>query len=220
MYKAVVIGASGNIGKALVSELAKSEKCASITVFVRRPIEEFKEYGDKLQQHVIDFEKTYEEVKTKLDGEHKVAFNTLGLGAPSKHPAEEFQKVDVEYATNFAKACKEGGVEHMSMLTAVNADPKGWDTYSKTKGKVEENFKALSFARLSIFRPSLILENTHTPGILATIFPKISWMLPARLHEISSSQIARSMRVNAEKAASPTQPEILTYTEMFALCSE
>ena len=76
----------------------------------------------------------------------------IGCGQPSKVPREEFVRVDMDYCTAFAKACKAKGVKHMSLLGAVGADKDSWMFYLATKGKVEQNFIALEFNRTSLFR--------------------------------------------------------------------
>ncbi len=43
----------------------------------------------------------------------------------------ELEKVDVEYATRFAEACKEGGVEHISLMTAADANIKSSISYMR-----------------------------------------------------------------------------------------
>jgi len=47
----------------------------------------------------------------KLPG-HNIAISTLGVGQPTKVTKEEFIKIDKTPVIDFAKACKESGVEH------------------------------------------------------------------------------------------------------------
>lgn len=57
----------------------------------------------------------------------------------------------------FLQACKQAGVEHFELLGSVGANAKPSNFYLRTKGELEEGLKALGFARLSLFRPSMIL---------------------------------------------------------------
>jgi hypothetical protein len=55
-YKAVVLGATGAVGGALLKDLVQSEKCESVIVLGRRVIPEWKE-NQKISAHAIDLEK-------------------------------------------------------------------------------------------------------------------------------------------------------------------
>lgn len=60
---AIIFGATGAVGKPLLSELLKSPSYSQVHAFVRRPFKESSEYKNesKLQEHIIDFENLIKE---------------------------------------------------------------------------------------------------------------------------------------------------------------
>jgi len=56
----------------------------------------------------------------------------------------------------FAKICKEKGINHFHLITAAFSNPNSLFLYYQTKGKAEEAVKKLGFPRTSIYRPGLI----------------------------------------------------------------
>src|SRR5688500_8012219 len=97
--KAVVIGATGAVGSALVAQLLASAACAQGTTLTRRSVTMFDALPgrEKLRQHVIDMTDIEHATRGLADG-HELAFCTMGIGQPRKTTMEEFWRVDVEYA--------------------------------------------------------------------------------------------------------------------------
>jgi uncharacterized protein YbjT (DUF2867 family) len=52
----------------------------------------------------------------------------LGAGKASELGKDELYKVDTQIPVDFAKKCKADGVDHITVLSAVGADPNA--TYS------------------------------------------------------------------------------------------
>lgn len=77
-----------------------------------------------------------------------IAFCTLGVGQPSKVSKEELHRVDVEYSSAFAQACRQAGVEHISLLTAVNTSADSSLYYSRVKAEVPGRLPAFLGARV------------------------------------------------------------------------
>lgn len=149
-----------------------------------------------------------------------VAFSTLGVGQPRKVSREELWQVDVGYNATFAQGCRSAGIRHFSLLGAVGTDPASRSYYLRTKAKAEKAITAQGFKRASFFRPSLLVTREIRYGlqdrVTQALFPRISRWLPPRWHEIRVEELARAMRLNAERA--PTAPvEILHYPECAAL---
>ena len=64
--------------------------------------------------------------------------------------------IDHDYNVNAAKLAKEAGIAHYGLLSSVGANPNSFFTYTKCKGLIEEDVKAMDFATTSIFRPGLL----------------------------------------------------------------
>ena len=226
-YRAAVLGGTGAVGGALVRELLASPKCIGVTAFVRRRSPELESLPDaqrKLDMRVVSMDNLRAETSAILANlpPHAAAFCTLGVGQPRKVSAEEHWRVDVEYASAFAAACRDAGVESFSLLTSVGADAKSRSRYLYVKGAVEAAVVALHFPRASFFRPSLIVTPSVRYGLqdwlTQAIFPRISWLLPSRFHEVTVDELARAMRVNAERPSAKAV-EILEYPDYVRLLS-
>jgi uncharacterized protein YbjT (DUF2867 family) len=219
-YRAIVIGASGAVGSALVRELLGSERCAGVAVITRRPVGLFGQNA-RLTQHVVEMDRLEAAVPALAAG-CEAAFCTMGIGQPTKVPKEELWRVDVEYSSAFGRACRQAGVRHFSLLAAADADSKSRLYYLRVKGVIEERIESMNFQRASFFRPSLLQTKEIRYGlkdrILQTGFPLISWALPQRWHEIAVEDLARAMRVNAETPGEGS--EILHYRDYVRLLND
>ena len=153
--KALLIGATGATGKDLLELLLKEEEINQVDVFVRR---ELYVKHEKLNSHIIDFDKP-EEWKHLVKGD--VLFSCLGTTLKLAGSKEAQWKIDYEYQYQFAKIAKENNVNSYVLVSAANASSKSLIFYSKMKGQLEDDVKALQFLKTIIFNPPLLLrENT------------------------------------------------------------
>lgn len=172
----------------------------------------------KLSHRVVDVDRLELQAREPAAG-CEAAFCTMGIGQPRKVSRDEFWKVDVEYASAFARACKTAGVRHLSLLSSVGANRGSPLYYLRVKGEVEERYRSLEFQRVSLFRPSLLVTANLRYGfrdwLNQNLFPRVSGLLPSRFHEIRVEDLARAMRLNAEGQGSGV--EVLHYAECLAL---
>ena len=102
----------------------------------------------------------------------------------------------------------------------MTADPTSRSYYVRVKGSAEDAIKAPGFKRVSLFRPSLLVTTNIRYGlqdrIVQTLFPALAWLLPRSWHQIKIEDLARAMRINAERPAADGV-EALTYAHFMAL---
>lgn len=195
--KAVMIGGSGAVGSLLIANLAESAKITQITLLNRRHLT--LPSSSKIVEHVVDvFDvNSYE----KYLAGHDIAFSTLGVGEPSKVSKEEFFRVDVTCALNFARACKKAGIRKFSALTAVGANAESSIYYLRGKGQLENALADLNFDSISLFEPSTIITPTNrygfSQGILLKIHPLLDCLLVGPMTKFRSIPIADLARAMA-----------------------
>jgi uncharacterized protein YbjT (DUF2867 family) len=214
----VMLGASGAVGGLVVRELLAMPEVGRVTLLNRRDLDELR--GGKLAQHTVDVFKvaTY---AAFLPG-HDCAICCLGVGQPSKVSKEEFVRVDKTAVIAFASACKDAGVKHFELLSAVGANARSSSFYLKTKGELQDAIAALHFERVSFFQPSMILTPSNRYGlsqaVLLKTWPLISKLLlgPLRSYRgIPIANLAKAMATNI--LASGAANETLRCDQMNAL---
>jgi uncharacterized protein YbjT (DUF2867 family) len=200
---ALVLGATGAVGGALLDALLASSVWSKVTTFGRRPARP--EGHAKLSEHLIDVARP-ENYETFLAG-HDTAFCTLGVGEPSRMSKEEFRRIDYQYVLDFAQACRRQGVKHFLLLGAVGANAHSRVFYLRVKGELEEAIASLGFESVRFFRPSMILTPVNRYGlsqaIVLKVWPRLGFLLAGRLRKyrgIRVEELGRAMAREAERA--------------------
>ncbi len=232
---AVVLGASGSVGNALITELIRHGSFKPIVTLARRSqpdhVAMARHAGVELRETLVPamspagLEAATTEAIRSLDGD-VVGFSVLGVGAgTAKLTIDQHRAVDVQLNAAFARGLKTSGrVQHLAFMSAVGADPTaavtgsgaaGMARYARVKGEAEEAVKESGPAVVSIFRPAMIIGSQHTPWLLARVLPVFSLVTPAKFKSITVEQIAKAMI--AASLNTPAQSEVYHYSEMMVL---
>lgn len=166
---AVIIGATGAVGKEILKEILGSEYYERIYVLGRNSILRLPEDG-RLTKIVIDFENMRFDASILDDADVFAALGTTIKIAGSK---ENQRKIDVDYSVNFAKLC-EGKIRSFNVVSAIGANSKSKNFYNSLKGELEDALKELNLGVLRIFQPSLLISKREDGRFLEKLFIKIS----------------------------------------------
>jgi uncharacterized protein YbjT (DUF2867 family) len=226
---AILLGASGSVGQALLAELLRSPKFSRVIVIARRPLDP--QAGAKLVECLVPDMQPRALTQAVVDAlkssdSDAVGFSVLGVGAgTAKLSLAEHRAIDVDLNTAFAKGLKDSGrVRHLAFMSAAGADVQakttgsgaaGLPRYARVKGEAERAVLSQGLAVMSIFRPSLIIGSAHTPGALATLLSLLAPLMPAKYRPIRTTEIAQAM-VAAGRTA-PDRHGVYSYSEMKAL---
>lgn len=157
--KALVIGATGAVGKDLVQQLSEDGTFERVDIFVRR---EVKNPAAKVVAHVVDFDHP-ETWADQLKGD--VLFSCLGTTIKAAGSQEAQWKVDYTYQYEAAKAAKANGVKNYVLVSSVGANAKSRVFYTKMKGALDDAVQQLGFEGCFILRPpSLIRKGSDRFG--------------------------------------------------------
>jgi uncharacterized protein YbjT (DUF2867 family) len=232
---ALVLGASGSVGKALVGELIRNGSFTPIVTVVRRSqpdqVAMARAAGVDLRETLVPsmdpagLEAATTQAIHSLEGD-VVGLSVLGVGAgTAKLTIDEHRAIDVQLNAAFARALKASGrVKHLAFMSAAGANPTaattgsgaaGMARYARVKGESEEAVKESGPAVVSIFRPAMIIGSQHTPWLLEKVLPVFSFVTPAKYRSISVEQIAKAMV--ATSLNPPPKSDFYYFPDMMAL---
>ena len=203
MKRAIVAGGTGLVGGHVLDQL--SERRIPTVALARRagpprPAIEWR-VADLLTLKAAD-------VPAGTDA----AFCALGTTIKQAGSQDAFRAVDHGMVLSFAKACRDAGVPQLHVVSAMGAKARSSIFYSRVKGEVEEELKALGFPTLVLYRPSLILGQraAHRPGegLATAVMRPLAPLLPGDLKPIQASTIARAMVLGGR--ASPPGTTVLS----------
>ena len=150
--KAIVIGATGAVGKELVRALLDDARYTEVAVFVRR------DPGvahSKLTAHVINFEQP-DTWRALVTGD--VLFSALGTSLKQAGSKEAQRRIDYDYQYMFAEAAHANGVPHLVLLSSLGADGRSSIFYLRLKGELDDAVQRPGFDTVHIVRPPILIR--------------------------------------------------------------
>jgi uncharacterized protein YbjT (DUF2867 family) len=195
--KALLVGASGLIGKQLLHLLLQDSYYDSIITFTRHPLNV---NHPKLTNIVIDFDRLTEHYSS-CNTNH--VFCCLGTTIKQAKSKEAFRKVDYEYPVEIARMTKSLGADKYLLVSALGADKKSAIFYNQTKGETEAAIEAIGFNTLHIFQPSLLLGNRDEgrsgEDAAKIVYKFFGFLIPKKYKALDSAKVARAMLVYAKE---------------------
>ena len=166
---AVIIGATGAVGREIVNEIISGEYYNRVYILGRSSISKLPD-DSRLEKIIIDFDN----IDFDMDIlENADVFASLGTTIKIAGSKENQRKIDVDYTVNFAKLC-EGKVRSFNIVSAIGANSKSKNFYNSLKGELEDKLKEMNLGTLRIFQPSLLISKREDKRFLEEIFIKIA----------------------------------------------
>ena len=166
---AVIIGATGAVGREIVNEILRGEYYDRIYILGRSSISKLLD-DSRLAKIIIDFDN----IDFDMDIlENADVFASLGTTIKIAGSKENQRKIDVDYTVNFAKLC-EGKVRSFNVVSAIGAKSNSKNFYNSLKGELEDKLKEMNLGILRIFQPSLLIRKRDDGRFLEELFIKIS----------------------------------------------
>lgn len=157
--KAILLGATGAVGRDLVRQLLQDDRFTELYLLVRRIPKGLS--FPKLRIQVLDFDQPDQWPELP---EADVLFSSLGTTRRDAGSQAAQYRVDYGYQYEVARRAAARGVPHYVLVSSWGAKPKARSFYSRMKGELEEAVQALPFRRISILRPPLLLRPGSTRG--------------------------------------------------------
>ena len=166
---AVIIGATGAVGREIVNEILSGEYYNRVYILGRSSISKLPD-DSRLEKIIIDFDN----IDFDMDIlENADVFASLGTTIKTAGSKENQRKIDVDYTVNFAKLC-EGKVRSFNVVSAIGANSKSKNFYNSLKGELEDKLKEMNLGMLRIFQPSLLISKREDKRYLEEIFMKVA----------------------------------------------
>jgi uncharacterized protein YbjT (DUF2867 family) len=167
-FAAIILGGTGQVGGATVAALLALPQCREVVMVVRKPVAE----RARVRQVVLDTgaaefaSRTAVLAREVLAQGPASAISCVGVGAGSaKWTEAELQRLEIGVVGAFARGCHDAGIAQFCLLTAVGSSARSRIRYARIMGMKEDTLRSVGFARLAIFRPGIIVGNSHTPAI-------------------------------------------------------
>ena len=191
---AIVIGATGLVGKALIEQLQQNPNCEKITAIVRRESADFK-HLNKVEQFVIE---DFLLLNDQDVSGYSHAFSCLGSTIKKAGSKQAFYNIDFEINAHFADLF-EMTETHFLLVSALGASASSPIFYNQVKGKLEQYIQKLDLYRISILQPSLLIgerqEKRTMEGAMQSVYLKVSHLVPNsfKYKPVTADQVAHTM---------------------------
>jgi uncharacterized protein YbjT (DUF2867 family) len=153
---AIIAGATGLTGTALLQELAQNPSITTIRALVRTP--------GKLPKHPkleeillppLGFTGLSKTQDPKLAGD--LYFCALGTTIKKAGSQAAFREVDLDAVVEFATLCAARGGRYFGLVSSTGANSQSLIFYSRVKGEAEAAISKLGIPRVCFVRPSFLI---------------------------------------------------------------
>eukprot|EP00004_Rigifila_ramosa_P027835 TRINITY_DN9209_c0_g1_i1.p1 TRINITY_DN9209_c0_g1~~TRINITY_DN9209_c0_g1_i1.p1 ORF type:complete len:250 (-),score=53.16 TRINITY_DN9209_c0_g1_i1:7-756(-) len=222
--RAVVVGATGSVGRMLVKTLALDPRVARVTAAVRKlrepgSVAAFYLLGDqpeaagKVQEVAVDYAALSDAPTAGgvFEG-HDIGFSGLGIYTAAAQSEAHFREVEVTANMRAAKAMRLGGVGRFAYLSGqgVTQTP-GCLTpqFSRVKGEAERRLQTeVGFERCTVVRPAGIYDrpegSTPAHALEGFMNNRMRFLLNTSVG-IKCEEVAQAM-VHSALAGEPVAP--------------
>ncbi|SNX82386.1 uncharacterized protein MEPE_01092 [Melanopsichium pennsylvanicum] len=167
---AVIIGASGAVGKPLLTTLLSSTSpYSTVYSFARRPHPSPPTSASNIafKEVIVNFDKLHNGDESEvaklssISSEVNAVFITMGTTRAAAGSMAEFEKIDRGYVLSCAKALLDPSQSDATLVycSSGGSSSSSWFPYLKSKGRTEEGLAAL-YKNTIIFHPGF-LQNAH-----------------------------------------------------------
>jgi uncharacterized protein YbjT (DUF2867 family) len=204
---AVVAGATGMVGRAVLARLTadKTSAYAAVHTLGRRTPE--LPAGAPSARLVSHLSESLLDAQVPPVDDMFIALGTTISVAGSQ---AAFRAVDLDAVLALARAARAAGVRRLGVVSAMGADAKSQVFYNRVKGEMEQAVSALGFDTVVIARPSLLDGERDALGqptrrgeqFALKVMRLLKPLIPRNYQAISDAQVAKAL-VEAVLAGRP-----------------
>ncbi|OYY54105.1 MAG: hypothetical protein B7X59_01505 [Polaromonas sp. 39-63-203] len=205
---AVVAGATGLVGQAVLARLLADKAWSSVHAVGRRAP------GQQHPKLVAHIARSFDDLALPPVDDVFIALGTTLKVAGSP---QAFRAVDFDAVVRVARTARGAGATRLAVVSAMGADSQSRVLYNRVKGEMEEAVSQLGFDAVVIARPSLLAgdraslmqESRSAETIALWAAALLKPFIPANYRPVQASQVAHAL-VNALKSARTGQRLLLS----------
>ncbi|MEW4372211.1 oxidoreductase [Paenibacillus kandeliae] len=199
---ALIAGATGLVGSALMSILQKAPEYRQIIVLVRNHVPEW-ESMKRVNQVVVDYEHLEDHLDLLVADD---VYCCLGTTIKKAGTQDNMYRIDVTYPLTLAQLAKRQGATQLLLVSAMGADHTSKIFYNRIKGELEQKLAGLDYPSFSAARPSLLLgerqefrAGERIGAVLARALSPLMGGALAKYKAIPAETVARALYRIASK---------------------
>lgn len=192
---AVVFGATGLVGKELITELLGNTNFNKVIAVARKPLPFSNPKFEQL--HLAGFSELHG-LQEKLEA--YIYFCCIGTTIRKAGSQEAFKEVDLDIPVKIAQLAQTLSVPSLVIVSSIGANPSSSNFYLRTKGEMEQSVREIFNGNLKFVRPSLLMghrDETRSGEKFAIISMRLfGWLFKGPLRKykgISARDVARAM---------------------------
>jgi uncharacterized protein YbjT (DUF2867 family) len=191
MKTVLILGATGQIGQALLQLALQNPDILRVVAPTRRPLPPHA----KLDNPLVDFEELPEDAAW---WQSDLTLCALGTTLRQTKSKAGFYHVDHDYVLAAARLARRAGTPTFGLISSLGADASSRVFYIKVKCKTEQALGTLDFVSLVIARPSLLIGGSRASARPLEAFglflgKHLASLLPRRYRAITTRQVAQSL---------------------------
>lgn len=209
---AIILGATGLTGRALLDLLISDPDFELIKLFSRRSIGVS---HPKIKEFLVDlFELESESASFTGD----VVFCCIGTTKSKTPNRKVYRQIDYGIPVAAAKLCRKAGIPNFIVISAIGANAQSRLFYNRTKGEMERDVLKEQIPNTFILQPGLLVgkRDEKRPGeaFASGFFGLINPILPLRYRSISAESVAQTMWLLSKQTGGS---RVMDQKEMWAL---
>jgi len=180
---ALLAGASGLTGSALLKLLLRDDTFSRVIALSRRPLPvEHARFANRILR--------FDELERSLKGlQCTDAFCALGAAGGPRAAEPLLRAVDLQLVVSFARAAHAAGATRLVVVSAAAARRDAANPFQRVKGEMEAGLREVGFTSLDILQPGVVFGPRREDGLGASLRQGVL--------AIASPMLRRSKELNA-----------------------
>lgn len=211
---ALLAGATGLVGAALLALLRDNPRYAHTHVLLRRALPGLNADA-RVTPHLIDFSRLPDPLPTVDD-----VFIALGTTIKIAGSEAAFRRVDFDHVVATARAARAAGARRLAIVSALGADAHSRVFYNRVKGDMQAAVTQLGYESVVFAQPSLLIGDRAALGQptrraevwITRVLTPVMGLVPRGVRPIQAGAVARALL--AATLASRPGVRILSSSDM------